>query len=122
MDVEKSVLTGEVRDAEVESGIVDVDNGIGLELKYVVFAELQIGVDGAEIPYHFDETHDGEVAYMFNWLATDLSHGIASPETDLGLRVLFKEGSHEVGTVEVAGGFACYDVIFHGLRWLDVCI
>ena len=122
MDVEKSVLTGEVRDAEVESGIVDVDNGIGLELKYVVFAELQIGVDGAEVPYHFDETHDGEVAYMFNRLATDLSHSIASPETDLGLRVLFKEGSHEVGTVEVAGGFACYNVVFHGLRWLDVCI
>ena len=122
MGGEDAGLTGEGRDADVESVRVDVEKGIGLELKYVVFAELQIGVYGAEIPYHFDETHDGEVAYMFNWLATDLSHSIASPETDLGLRVLFKEGSHEVGTVEVAGGFACYDVIFHGLRWLDVCI
>jgi hypothetical protein len=90
---------GKAGNAEVESGIVDVDTGIGLELEDVLLAEIDILCDGAEIPHHLHEAHDGKVADMADGLPAHLSHGISTPKAELRLGVLPQDGAHEVGTM-----------------------
>ena len=51
---------------------------------------------------------------MLDGLPCHLLHGIASPETELGVGIAALDGSHQIGSVEVARGFTCYDVVFHG--------
>lgn len=40
-------------------------------------------------------------------------HQVATPETELGLRVAPQQPLHQIGTVQVAGSFAGNQVIFH---------
>ena len=43
----------------------------------------------------------------------DLVHEIASPESDIGLRVAGIQALHQIGAVKVTGCFASYDIVFH---------
>ena len=66
--------------------------------------------------HHFDKAHNSEVPYMAYRLTSHFPHGITTPKTELGIGVFAQEGTHEVGSMKVARGFASYDVVSHNLQ------
>ena len=50
---------------------------------------------------------------MAHTSATDGRHQVASEETEVRLVVNFLQRAHQMGGVEVARGFADYEVVFH---------
>ena len=105
-----------LRHLEVESGVVDGYQHVGVVVGDVLFAEPYVAEHGAEVGDHFDETHDGEVADMSHRGASDRLHGVTTPIAELCVSVVPLQCSHEVGAMKVARGFTCYDVIFHILK------
>ena len=98
---------------EVEAGVVDADDGVGVPAEDVLLAEADVAQHGAQVQHHFDEAHDGQVADVALRLSGGLRHGVAAPEAELRLRVLLAQGLDEVGPIEVARGLAGYDVVSH---------
>ena len=98
----EALFVGPGFDFEVETRIVDADDHVGMVLQDVALAEADVAQDGTQVHHHFDKAHDGEVADVAHGGASYGRHIVATPETELSLRVLFTEGPHEVGAVEVA--------------------
>ena len=60
-----------------------------------------------------DQAHIGQVAIMADTRAADGRHQVAAEETEISLVVNFLQRAHQMGCVEVARGFADYEVVFH---------
>ena len=74
---------------------------------------------------HFYNAHKGQVAYVAHLnhrgrRCRHLSHPIATPKTDIGIRLPLQDGTHKIGSVEVARGFARYNVILHKTMALNL--
>ena len=82
-------------------------------LQDVFFAERDVFQDGAEVERHFDEPHEGEVSVVFDDNAALRFHQVAAPAAELRFGVAGCNLFQQIGGVEVAGGFASYNVVFH---------
>ena len=109
-----AVLVGVARHLEVESRVVDSHQHVGPPVEDVLLAEAYVVHHCRQVGQHLDEAHEGHVADVAHGLPAHGPHLVASPVAEFRFGVLVAEGAHEVGTVEVAGRFACYDVVSHG--------
>ena len=50
---------------------------------------------------------------MLHQRPSDRLHKIAAQETEIRLRILLLQRSHQVGGMQITGGFARYQKIFH---------
>ena len=109
----EALLVGPCLDFEVEARIVDAHHHVGSVVEDVLLAEADVAQHGAQMGHHLDEAHDGEVADVSYRRAAYSGHEVAAPEAELRIGVLLTQRPHEVGTVEIARGFAGYEVVFH---------
>ena len=79
----------------------------------VVLALLHGGKDGTQVEQNGNEAHIGQILVMLHPRAADRRHQVAAKEAEFRLRVFPLQGSHQVRGVQVAGGFADYEVILH---------
>ena len=113
----EALLVGPGLDFEVEARVVDAHHHVGSVGEDVLLAEADVAQHGAQVGHHLDEAHDGEVADVAYGNSSDSGHEVAAPEAELRIGVLLTQRPHEVGTVEIARGFAGYEVVFH---WVGV--
>ena len=113
MDGFDAVFVSPFLDFQIEAGVVDADDGVGMPAKDVAFAETDVAQHGTEMAHHLDESHDGEVADMTYRLAGLFHHSVAAPKAEFRLRVFHAQSLYEIGSVEIARGFAGYDVVSH---------
>ena len=106
-------------DLQVEARIVHQDDAVRLPRLDILFAELHVLQDGRKVQQHGDQAHIGQVAIMADTCAADGRHQVAAEETEVCLVVNFLQRAHQVGGVEVARGFADYEIILH-LRFTDL--
>jgi len=71
---------------------------------------------------HLYKTHVGHLAVVAHQCAANLLHGIATPETELGLRIALAQGPHEMGGMQVARSLTGYQIIFHTRKIFDTNI
>ena len=115
-------LVGVFGDAEVEPRIVDEDDHIRLPGKDVLFAGADLSQQLPGMDQDLPETDDGPVPVIVHESLAGLMlliHGVhesAAPEADIRLRVPGIEPPHQVGSVQVARGFAGDQVILHRVR------
>ena len=100
-------------DAEVEAGIVDGDDYIGAPGTDVVTAEAHVAGDGTCVEHDGDDAHVGHLAVVHDARPSDSAHEITAEEAELRLRVFVTQRRHQVRGVQVAGGFAGNEVVFH---------
>ena len=60
-----------------------------------------------------EKTHIGEVAIMLNQLSPFGSHHVPTKAAELCLFVCLFEGFYQVGCMNVAACFACYEIVLH---------
>ena len=62
---------------------------------------------------HSDNTHIGQLTIVLHQRAADSSHQVATEETEFSLLVNGLQRPHQVGGMQVARGFAGYEIVFH---------
>ena len=70
--------------AEVEAGIIDEDNHVGLPFHYVTLTECHIAEDGRQMEQYGNEAHIGQLPDMFHTGAPFRRHGITAEEAEVG--------------------------------------
>lgn len=73
------------RNAEVEAGIVDQDDHVGLPLADVAFALPHVSEYGGQMQQHGHETHVGQFFVVAHAGAADGRHEVAAEKTEFGL-------------------------------------
>ena len=112
-------LVGELGDPEVESGIVDEDHHVRLPGQDVLLAGTDPPEQLPRLDEHLPDAHHGPfpiVPHEAAPLLVLLEHRVhqpAAPEADVRLGVARVQAAHQVGTVQVAGRLAGYQVEFH---------
>ncbi len=72
---------------EVEAGVVDEDESVGLPLPDVPLCEAQGSEDGAQVKEHGHYAHIGKAAVVAEQRASLLLHKVAPDEAELRLLV-----------------------------------
>jgi geranylgeranyl diphosphate synthase type II len=98
---------------EVETGVIDENEEVGLVGEDIFLATPECGEDNREMQKDGDEPHIGSVAIMAEADAALGAHKVSSHETETGLGIGVPECTHEVGSVEITGGFAGYKIVLH---------
>ena len=112
-------LVGELGDPEVESGIVDEDHDVRLPGQDVLLAGAHAPEQLPRLDEHLPDAHHGPfpiVPHEADPLLMLLEHRVhqpAAPEADVRLGIARIQAAHQVGTVQVAGRLAGYQVEFH---------
>ena len=89
-------------DIQVEAGIIDGYDGIGLPPHDVTLAEREVPEDGAEVCDDGQEAHECRVAIVAHHLAALCLHLVTAEETELRLRVEDTQRTHETRGMKVA--------------------
>ena len=100
-------------DTEIEAGIVDKDDHIGLPLHNIALAERHIAENGRQMEQHGHKTHIGQVTIMAHTGASDGRHQVASEKPERCLWVVLAQGTHEMTGMEVATGLTYNEIILH---------
>ena len=98
---------------QVEAGVVHEDDDIGMPGGKVVLALAHAAQDGAGVEDYVDDAHVGQVAVVAHEGHALCLHQVASEATELCRRVFGFQGGNEVGSMEVAAGLACDEVVLH---------
>ena len=112
-------LVGELGNPEIEAGIVDEDHHVRLPGQDVLFAGADPLEQFPRLDEHLPDAHHGSFPIVAHEAAPLLVllvnrvHEPAAPEADVRLRVARIQAAHQVGTVQVAGRLAGYQVVFH---------
>ena len=104
---------GKLGDAKVKARIVYKYNCIGVIGKYVLLTQPYVGQHCTQMCHHLHYAHNGKIADMFYHRSTHTLHEVATPKTHFGLRVVAVYCFHKVGSMQVARGFARYNVVLH---------
>lgn len=67
-----------------------------MELKYIFLAEGYIAQHLTQMLHHLYKSHEREFSYVFDTGASHRSHSVASPETNLAMRIILEDRLHEV--------------------------
>lgn len=102
------VLTDKTGNLQVEPRVVNQNDDVGVQALDGLFARAEVVHDGREVEQDGDEAHVGHRLVVLHADAAGLAHQVASVKIKLSVGVALAEGFHEVGSVEVAAGFA-YD-------------
>ena len=112
-------LVGELGDPEIEAGIVDEDHHVRFPGQDVLLAGTDPLEQFPRLDEHLPDAHHGpfpivahEAAPLLVLLVNRV-HQPAAPEADVRLGVARIQAAHQVGTVQVAGRLAGYQVEFH---------
>ena len=114
-DVVNNFITGALgplSDAQIETGIIDEDDHIGVERFDVGLTKSKIAQDGGKVAKHFEKSHEREIAKMLHQSSAFGLHAIASPAMDLGEWILLTKRTDEVAAMQVARCFAGDEIIF----------
>ena len=103
----------ELGDIQVEAGVVDKDDAVGLPVEDVQLTHFHITEDGGQMEQHGDEAHIGQFAIVAHPSAADRHHQVTAEEAEVGLTVYIFQRLHQMGGVQVAGGFASNQIVFH---------
>ena len=98
---------------QIKARIVHQNQHIRLPRNNVLLAALHIGKDGAQMQQYGNEPHIRQLFVMLHHHTAHCSHEVASEETELRLRVLLLQCSHQMGGMQVAGSFTDNQVILH---------
>ena len=122
-DVVEDFETGpvrELRNLEIEAGIVDQDDGVRPPGGDVGLAGPDIAQQAPGLAQHVADAHYRALAVMAHERAAPLpvpgsggEHKVAAPEAYLRFRVLGIQPLHEVGPVKVARGLSCDYIVSH---------
>ena len=106
---------GELRHPEVEPRIVDEHQHVGGIGHNIALAFAYLGEHRGQAADNLADTEKRGVAVVLGQVlpSSHSRHQVATPETELGLRVAPQQPLHQIGTVQVAGSFAGNQVIFH---------
>ena len=109
------MFLGPARHLHVEAGVVDQDQHVGGERRDVGLAFAHLTSDGAEVAEHLHDPEERGLAVVFPQVVPSarFGHPVAAPEAEPGFGVGFLQPFDQVGPVQVARGFAGYEVIFH---------
>jgi len=88
----------------LEAGVVDEDESVGLVFEDVLFTEIEVVEDGAEIGEHFDEAHKGEVFVVSDKVGAGSLHEIATPTAGYRPARPAFQFFYKIAAVQVAGG------------------
>ena len=105
-------------DVEVEPGVVDEDDHVGLPLHDILLAHLHVAENRGKMEQHGDESHVGQLAVVLDQCAAYGLHLVAAEEAELGLPILLFQGTHQSGGVQVARCLACYQIVLHRSRYV----
>jgi hypothetical protein len=113
--VEKLKVVGfdKLKQPEVKPRIIYQDDSIGLKREDIFFAKLNIAKYSRQMPDHLDKTHKSQVSDMPDYMPSGSSHFIATPAPDISAWIFVSQRSDEVGSMQVSGCLARYDVVFH---------
>ena len=110
----------ELRNLEIEAGIVDQDDGVRPPGGNVGLAGPDIAQQAPGLAQHVAYAHYRALAVMAHERATPLpvpgsggEHKVAAPEAYLRFRVLGIESLHEVGPMKVARGLPSDYIVSH---------
>ena len=98
---------------QIKARIVHQNQHIRLPRNNVLLAALHIGKDGAQMQQYGNEPHIRQLFVMLHHHTAHCSHEVASEETELRLRVLLLQCSHQMGGMQVAGSFTDNQIILH---------
>jgi len=101
-------LLGKLGHAQVEAGIIDQYQHIGLERQNVLLALLEVAPKLEDAGGRFHKAHDGQVFVVAHQLAALGLHLVAAPVAELRGVVLPAQFAHEVGRVKIARPLAGY--------------
>ena len=91
---------------EVETGIIYQNDGIRPPLGYGTLARCQPTQNGPGVEQHGDKAHIGQLAVMTQQHAAGCLHLVAAVAAKLGFGVPLKQGTHQVGRMQIATGLA----------------
>ena len=101
---------------QIESRIINQDKRIRLPINNILLAKVHIAEDGAEMKQHRNETHIGQFLVMLHQGTANSLHQVPPKETEVGLRIMFFQSTHQIGRMKVARGFAYYQIILHTFK------
>ena len=100
-------------DVEVEARVVYQYHHVGLPVSDVALGTRHVAQNGGQVQQHGYEAHIGQFAVVLHERAAHGLHQVAAEEAELCRRVGILQRLHEVRCVQVATGFAGYQVVFH---------
>ena len=115
----ESLLVGKFCNAEIEARKVYENHGVRLPLQNVCETAFEPAGIGSGLEKDLYETDHSPVLVVLDKSfaaligLVNLVHEIASPESDIGLRIAGIKALHQIGAVKVTGSFARYDIVFH---------
>ncbi len=99
---------------EVERGIVDKNQRIGLPLVDGAARRAQEAQDLAQVLHHVGKAHIGHVLVVDDGLPAGLGcHKVTAQEAEPGLRVQLPDGVYQMGGMQVARGLPGNEEILH---------
>ena len=88
--------------------------GFGLELATVLDQHISdVPHDGFQVHQYGNNAHKSHFPVMFHQCSALLFHQIPAEVTEIRFLVAAFQSPHQVGSVQITGGFSCYQIILH---------
>ena len=101
---------------EIEARVIHQDDYIRIPLRDVFLASVHVLENGAKMEQDRNEAHIGQLPVMLHPSTPNGTHQVTPEETEVRLRILFFQGTHQVRGMQVARCLAYNQVIFHTLK------
>ena len=102
---------------EIEAGIVDKYDNVGLPCEDIFLAHGHVAEDSGQVKQNGDETHVGKLAKMFYTCSAFGRHQVTAKVAELSRFVVCLQRLHQMAGMKVSRGFAHNEVVFHFLRF-----
>lgn len=97
-----AVVLQKLADAEVESGIVNGDDDVGLPLQNVALAHRHVTHDGRQVHQDRDEPHICQLLIVADTRTPYGGHIVTAEEPELCLGIFVLQGFHKMRGMQVA--------------------
>ena len=105
----------ELCDFHIEPRVVDEDDHVGFPGEDVLLAEGKVGKEFSGLGEDIRQAHYGTFPVVADKGRAAFLHQVSAPAAQLRLRVFGLQAFDEVAAVQVARGFARYQIISHSL-------
>ena len=98
----ESFSFGEFCHRNIEAGIINEDDEVGLVLQDIAFAKTHVAQNCRQVADHFSKSHECKVPVMFDNGCTFFLHQVSTPGTKVCLVVILLDGPDQPACMQVS--------------------